>query len=163
MIRRPPRSTLSSSSAASDVYKRQANYRSSVHECHIDGKPATTNFELMHYNRSDDTSVVRCFPLSGRTHQIRLHLQWLGFPIKNDPCYGGSVTDDGECELGSPRGEAADRFDNTTVIGDMTTQDGQGDLHSLGIWLHAYFYEASKWKFEIELPDWAVPLKDNAA
>ena len=29
-----------------------------------------------------------CEPLTGRTHQIRLHLQWLGCPIANDPLYG---------------------------------------------------------------------------
>jgi hypothetical protein len=33
-------------------------------------------------------SIVLCEPLTGRTHQIRLHLQWAGFPIANDPLYG---------------------------------------------------------------------------
>ena len=32
-------------------------------------------------------SVVRCLPLTGRTHQIRVHLQYLGHPISNDPIY----------------------------------------------------------------------------
>lgn len=29
--------------------------------------------------------------MQGRTHQLRLHLQWLGHPIANDPCYGGAL------------------------------------------------------------------------
>lgn len=32
-------------------------------------------------------SVVRCLPVTGRTHQIRVHLQHLGHPIQNDPIY----------------------------------------------------------------------------
>jgi tRNA pseudouridine32 synthase len=32
-------------------------------------------------------SIVRCLPLTGRTHQIRVHLQFLGHPIANDPIY----------------------------------------------------------------------------
>lgn len=35
--------------------------------------------------------MVRCLPLTGRTHQIRVHLQYLGFPILNDPIYGSSA------------------------------------------------------------------------
>ena len=30
-------------------------------------------------------------PKTGRTHQIRIHLRYIGFPIANDPCYGGIV------------------------------------------------------------------------
>ncbi|KAK3332419.1 pseudouridine synthase [Cercophora scortea] len=32
-------------------------------------------------------SVVRCLPVTGRTHQLRVHLQHLGHPIQNDPIY----------------------------------------------------------------------------
>jgi tRNA pseudouridine synthase 9 len=32
-------------------------------------------------------SIVRCFPITGRTHQLRVHLQYLGHPISNDPIY----------------------------------------------------------------------------
>ncbi|KAH6613819.1 pseudouridine synthase [Chaetomium sp. MPI-SDFR-AT-0129] len=32
-------------------------------------------------------SIVRCLPVTGRTHQLRVHLQFLGHPIQNDPIY----------------------------------------------------------------------------
>lgn len=32
-------------------------------------------------------SIVRCLPVTGRTHQLRVHLQHLGHPIENDPIY----------------------------------------------------------------------------
>eukprot|EP01134_Creolimax_fragrantissima_P006980 CFRG6980T1 len=49
------------------------------------GKPALTKFELVHTDGS--TSVVKCMPRTGRQHQIRVHLQYLGYPICNDPIY----------------------------------------------------------------------------
>lgn len=32
-------------------------------------------------------SIVRCMPVTGRTHQLRVHLQFLGHPVQNDPIY----------------------------------------------------------------------------
>lgn len=59
--------------------------------CRVDpkGKECRTVFQRLSFN--GQTSVVRCFPLTGRTHQIRVHLQYLGFPILNDPIYGSSA------------------------------------------------------------------------
>jgi 23S rRNA pseudouridine1911/1915/1917 synthase len=37
-------------------------------------------------------TLVRCFPLTGRTHQIRVHLKYLGFPIVGDEKYAGRKT-----------------------------------------------------------------------
>uniref|UniRef100_A0A8C9NB42 Pseudouridine synthase n=1 Tax=Serinus canaria TaxID=9135 RepID=A0A8C9NB42_SERCA len=55
--------------------------------CRVDakGKPCQTLFQRLSYNGS--SSVVRCLPRTGRTHQIRVHLQFLGHPIVNDPIY----------------------------------------------------------------------------
>lgn len=59
--------------------------------CRVDpkGKDSRTVFQKLSYNGC--SSVVRCLPLTGRTHQIRVHLQYLGFPILNDPIYGSSA------------------------------------------------------------------------
>lgn len=55
--------------------------------CRVDpkGKVCKTVFRRLSYNGK--TSVVKCFPYTGRTHQIRVHLQFLGHPIVNDPIY----------------------------------------------------------------------------
>ncbi|CAM6088595.1 unnamed protein product [Calypogeia fissa] len=49
------------------------------------GKEASTKFQRL---RTDGVySIVRCEPITGRTHQIRVHLQHLGHPIANDDLY----------------------------------------------------------------------------
>lgn len=50
-----------------------------------EGKEAKTSFHRISYD--GETSIVRCRPYTGRTHQIRVHLQYLGHPIANDPLY----------------------------------------------------------------------------
>lgn len=37
-------------------------------------------------------TLLECFPLTGRTHQIRVHLKYAGFPIVGDQKYGGRKT-----------------------------------------------------------------------
>ena len=50
-----------------------------------EGKLSETSFECLAYD--GDRSLVKCMPKTGRMHQIRVHLQYLGFPIINDPIY----------------------------------------------------------------------------
>lgn len=48
---------------------------------------STTLFEKLGYLPETDESIVMCQPISGKMHQIRVHLRNLGFPISNDPLY----------------------------------------------------------------------------
>lgn len=51
-----------------------------------DGKPAQTRYETR--SAHAQTSLVRLWPLTGRTHQLRVHCAWLGAPVLGDPQYG---------------------------------------------------------------------------
>ncbi len=51
-----------------------------------DGKNATTYFEVL--ERRDNATLVKLKPVTGRTHQLRLHMQSLGHTILGDDFYG---------------------------------------------------------------------------
>jgi len=51
------------------------------------GKSATTRVAGVEH-LSADASIVRLVPLTGRTHQLRLHCAYVGHPIIGDPLYG---------------------------------------------------------------------------
>lgn len=48
---------------------------------------STTEFIREKFLRSHNESIVRCRPITGKMHQIRIHLRNLGFPIANDYLY----------------------------------------------------------------------------
>jgi 23S rRNA-/tRNA-specific pseudouridylate synthase len=54
------------------------------------GKASQTVLRVL--ERFERFTFVECRPLTGRTHQIRVHLQFCGMPILNDPFYGDGVT-----------------------------------------------------------------------
>jgi len=62
-----------------------ASHKIGVCHVHEDGKTCSTKFKRLCFNGK--SSVVSCRPQTGRMHQIRVHLQWLGYPIVNDPIY----------------------------------------------------------------------------
>lgn len=51
------------------------------------GRPARTSWERVEIY-GDIAAMMRCQIFTGRTHQIRVHLKSLGFPILGDPLYG---------------------------------------------------------------------------
>ena len=63
--------------------KRKNGY---IFECHPNGKDSLTRFHVL--KRMDTSSLVCCEPVTGRTHQIRLHLSEWGYPVIDDPVYG---------------------------------------------------------------------------
>ena len=57
----------------------------------INGKPAVTHYKVLKAN--DNLSLVDLKPETGRTHQLRVHLNYLGHSIVGDSLYGGIKAD----------------------------------------------------------------------
>ncbi|XP_028409988.1 RNA pseudouridylate synthase domain-containing protein 2-like [Dendronephthya gigantea] len=61
------------------------SHKIGVCRVHGDGKSCRTVFTRESFDGTN--SIVKCRPSTGRMHQIRVHLQWLGYPIIDDPIY----------------------------------------------------------------------------
>jgi tRNA pseudouridine synthase 9 len=82
-----------SGKAARTVFKRLAYYPpKSKSPQAVPGDPVQSAEqakleEARPWLQKEGYSIVRCLPVTGRTHQLRVHLQFLGYPISNDPIY----------------------------------------------------------------------------
>jgi 23S rRNA pseudouridine1911/1915/1917 synthase len=61
----------------------------SMHVDFKNGKKSRTAFEVA--EAFDGYTLLRCRPMTGRTHQIRIHLKWVKLPICGDEVYGGKA------------------------------------------------------------------------
>ena len=63
----------------------------------INSKDAITHFRVL--ERYKDATLIELSLETGRTHQIRVHMQYIGYPIVNDPVYGRKkiIDDSGQC------------------------------------------------------------------
>ena len=61
------------------------------------GKEAITHFKVL--KRFNDVTLVELKLETGRTHQIRVHMDYIGHPVVNDPVYGKRklIDDSGQC------------------------------------------------------------------
>lgn len=150
-----------------------------------DTKFSKTTFQRVSYDKKSNRSLVLCRPRTGRTHQIRVHLQHLGFPISNDPIYSNPAV--WGPELGrnlklqtAPvesirlsldncgKTEPAHSYDHPDSKGEMLSGETcsvcdtalytDPGVNDLDLYLHALKYEAhdKKWSYETEMPWWAV-------
>ncbi|HET7833970.1 MAG TPA: pseudouridine synthase [Gallionella sp.] len=55
------------------------------------GKPSLTRYRLLSYDTVGNCSRVELEPVTGRTHQLRVHLSAIGHPILGDALYGGAT------------------------------------------------------------------------
>ena len=63
-----------------------------------EGKPSVTEFEVLH--RDGQICKLALRPVTGRTHQLRVHCSYMGFPILGDPQYGTEESRRFSSELG---------------------------------------------------------------
>lgn len=54
----------------------------------LKGKESVTYFHVLQRFKESGASLVRCRLLTGRTHQIRVHMEYIGHPVIGDPLYG---------------------------------------------------------------------------
>ena len=62
------------------------------------GKPSRTEFRVL--ERRDGTSLLALRPITGRTHQLRVHCAHMGYPILGDPQYGSEASKARSMEMG---------------------------------------------------------------
>ncbi|MBQ0008687.1 MAG: RluA family pseudouridine synthase [Firmicutes bacterium] len=76
---------------------RDKKYRQRMAVDMMNGKDAETSFNVI--ERFKDSTLVECILKTGRTHQIRVHMDYIGHPVIGDPVYGKgnrSFYDDGQ-------------------------------------------------------------------
>lgn len=74
---------------------RDTNNRQKMAVTDVNGKDSITHFKVL--ERFDNNTFIECILETGRTHQIRVHMNYIGYPINNDPLYGrGKATDFGQ-------------------------------------------------------------------
>ncbi|KRM91742.1 RluA family pseudouridine synthase [Fructilactobacillus florum] len=85
------------------------------------GRPAVTHFRVLEHFGSDYT-LIECQLETGRTHQIRVHLQFIQHPVVGDPVYGPRKTISGHgqflhaCELGFKHPVTGEELDFTSPV-----------------------------------------------
>jgi 23S rRNA-/tRNA-specific pseudouridylate synthase len=92
-------------------------------------KSAETRFGIVHYDAISDSTVLIVQPMTGRTHQIRIHLHHVQHSIANDPCYGGTLW------FGNPDGQLActeakkllDQYHNSNIDDDKNNNNDTND------------------------------------
>eukprot|EP01017_Pseudomicrothorax_dubius_P041872 TRINITY_DN675_c0_g2_i1.p1 TRINITY_DN675_c0_g2~~TRINITY_DN675_c0_g2_i1.p1 ORF type:complete len:388 (+),score=145.01 TRINITY_DN675_c0_g2_i1:36-1199(+) len=119
MIRRPPRSTQSRSSAASDVYKRQVLYCGTVLSDDGKGeKKVTIDFEP---HRAINTSLYYC--------DNKFHVEDLKCLLENDDTFGFIIVDGNGALYGSVQGHAKEVLTKFTV--ELPKKHGRGGQSSI--------------------------------
>lgn len=67
---------------------RNPDNRQKMKVTDMNSKDAITHFKVLKRFSSKNQTLIECRLETGRTHQIRVHMAYIGYPIYNDPVYG---------------------------------------------------------------------------
>jgi len=115
--------------------KVRSDYSRDKHKVCVssEGKKAETYFEPLEYDPLLDATLLACYPYTGRTHQIRVHLFHVKHPILGDPIYGASF-------------QAA----NDYLEGELSEEERMREMGATRLLLHAQSLKFNyKSKFEL--------------
>ncbi len=76
---------------------RDINNRQKYMVTNINSKDAITHFKVL--ERYNNATLIECKLETGRTHQIRVHMNYIGYPIVNDAIYGNKKVIDGTGQM----------------------------------------------------------------
>lgn len=141
-------------------------------------KESLTVFEKIFYDKSSDTSLLKCFPKNGRTHQIRVHLKSIGHSIINDVPYGGkfvgnffnkkdptknaknkNTKEEVLCKRNSPSDSIKKTDTERIDKNDINFKFKKDKVNE--IWLHSSKYEFDKYIFSSKDPFWISKNIEN--
>ena len=71
---------------------RDRNNRQKMAVTDVNSKNAITHFRVL--DRFNNHTLIECILDTGRTHQIRVHMAYIGYPVSNDPLYGKGKADE---------------------------------------------------------------------
>ena len=70
---------------------RDKNNRQKMAVTKDNSKNAVTHFKVL--KRFSNNTLIECKLVTGRTHQIRVHMSYIGYPVEGDPLYGSRTYD----------------------------------------------------------------------
>ena len=70
---------------------RDRNNRQKMAVTDVNSKNAITHFKVL--ERFNNNTLIECILDTGRTHQIRVHMNYIGYPVYNDPVYTNDKCD----------------------------------------------------------------------
>lgn len=139
----------------------------------VNGKESITRFEKLYFD--GECSLILCRPITGRSHQIRVHLKYIGYPIVNDVKYGGVLMEGDDYRM-KPYLDDAERtleamirnhWDENCIECQMILKQLRGEIESpfdnaRQICLHSFKYscDTDGWHFQSKTPVWAQRASD---
>lgn len=134
-------------------------------------KEARTIFKSIKYNKDLNESIVMCWPKTGRTHQIRIHLRNMKFPITNDPLYGkGGIMSFSNIDgiINDISDECFEKIKQNAIEKRISTESNeyckvcgvklytQSNMKELTMYLHAFEYKSidGGWAYKTKFPEW---------